>query len=183
MLLCCRLHLVQPLMCGHSCCQHCRTQLNSSDEVASEARRQTGHMTLVLRCWHSKLECTGTHVPAAFAAITASSSLKHLDLSYSVLQPESDAVQQVDSANPWPFIFPPNKQLLHLTTLDVRFLHPQTAAEDLQACMSCCPELRELHVYQALEPGVLPHALLQLSGLTNVTAPDSHDATLGCWHS
>ena len=120
---------------------------------------------------------------AAFAAITASSSLQHLDLSYSVLQPDPGNAQQgVGNGNPWPFIFPP-KRLLHLSTLALRAVQPKLTDEDLQACVSCCPELRELHVSHALAPDatrtVLPHPLLQLSGLTHLSASDCWDNTMG----
>ena len=40
----------------------------------------------------------------------------------------------------------------------------------LQACVACCPNLQELNIAGVLAGGVLPYALLQLSGLTSLTS-------------
>ena len=109
-----------------------------------------------------------THCPAAAAErlsfITSSSRLQHLELVGLHLPG-----QHGDEHHPWQHIFSPNKQLLQLTSLKCSYVSPPMTPVQLQACVSCCPNLQELNVVQALADSVVPHALLQLSGLTSLT--------------
>ena len=86
-------------------------------------------------------------------------------------------------SNPWQHLFPPNKQLLQLRTLGLRYVEQGMTRVHLQTCGSCCSNVQELGISWALRDGVLPHALLQLSRLTSLTTFVSDAKARGCWHT
>ena len=116
---------------------------------------------------------------AAFTAITSNSSLQHLDLECF----EGVTVQAGDgSGNPWQHIFPLNKRLLQLTTLNLDACRQFTSG-GLQACVSCCPNLQELNIAHDLvhgAAGLQLDPLLQLSRLTSLTTNVSVTAIAVC---
>ena len=95
---------------------------------------------------------------AAFSSLTSSSSsLQHLILSGCS-----------GGGNRWQHMFPPNRRLPQLKTLNLCYAR-SLGQGDLQACVSCCPNLQQLNLACALADGVQLHPLLRLSGLTNLS--------------
>ena len=111
----------------------------------------------------------------SLSTITSSSSLQHLDLERLSLQLPGE---HESGYRPWQHIFPPNRQLLQLTSVSLCSVLPRLTHVDVQACVSCCPNLQELDIAGAPADGMLPNALLQLSGLTSLTTLVS-DADMG----
>ena len=69
----------------------------------------------------------------------------------------------------WQHVFPSNKKLLQLASLSLCHCEPRMTLAHLQACVSCCPNLQELNIAHAVAYNMLPSALPQLPGLTNLT--------------
>jgi hypothetical protein len=96
---------------------------------------------------------------AAYAALTASSNLKQLDITGAVL-PEGM----------WQHMFPASgRQLLHLRSLDISHVqHPgwtMAAAPEGSRLVSCCPGLQSINMEGLQYSDELLHSLQALSGL------------------
>ena len=89
-------------------------------------------------------------------------ALRRLDLTWYTLQ-------TADAGHRWRHIFPPRRQLLHLTALTLRDVHPRMTTADLQTCVACCPNLQYLTVARGLAEDVQQPAMLQLSSLTGLS--------------
>jgi hypothetical protein len=94
---------------------------------------------------------------AAYAALTASSKLQHLDLSWCTLP-----------AGVWRCMFPAGRQLQHLRVLDVSDVkHSSSPAEapDCNLLASCCPGLHSLNLKDLQYSAGLLTPLARLSSL------------------
>ena len=100
---------------------------------------------------------------AAFGNITSSTRLQQLKL-----RVFPSTTSNSNDVNCWQAMFPSNRQLPQLRTVDLRYVQ-HLADADLQACVSCCPNLQELVLEEGLMHRVRLHALLQLSGLTKLS--------------
>jgi hypothetical protein len=113
----------------------------------------------------------------AYSALTASSSLVHLDISHTC--PEGM----------WQFIFPATRTLPHLTCLslgdpddenaDPAALSPSWGVAELTSLVSCCPDLCELECLH-LPCGLHGAELLKLTALTRLRvsySPETYDFT------
>ena len=106
---------------------------------------------------------------SAFAALTASSKLHHLDISCNTLP-----------AGVWHHMFPAGRQLAHLTALNITgALHPsgQYAAAPEGRLLSCCPSLQSLKMMSLQLEGLL-RELLGLSGLRTLVVTGGPDNLL-----
>ena len=94
---------------------------------------------------------------AAYAALTASSKLRHLDISRNHLR-----------AGVWQRVFPAGRQLPHLLTLkvgDIGSLSDPIAAPEGSSLVSCCPALQTLRMQHLQCSAELLAPLSGLSGL------------------
>ena len=135
--------------------------------VAAQLLPQLQHLQQLthLRCWCEMID-GGTPPAAAFAPLTASSKLQHLDLSVCKLP-----------AGVWQHVFPAGRQLPHLTSLCLPFVTetsdgagmwdilPRAAVPEGSRLVACCPGLQSLDI-QHLQYSAEQLAPLQgLSGL------------------
>lgn len=102
--------------------------------------------------------------PAAYASLTASTKLQHLELSHCSLP---------DGA--WQHVFPASRQLPHLHTLHITGPWSRAPAQagaplDTACLVSCCPGLRQLSVHRWQLTG---EQLLPLRGLSGLTYLDA----------
>jgi hypothetical protein len=99
----------------------------------------------------------GSSAAAAYAALTASSKLQHLDVRRCTLP-----------AGAWQHMFPAGRQLLHLTSLDIsKVQQPWDAAlaPDGSRLVSCCPSLQSLNISSLQHSPQQLTKLQELSGL------------------
>jgi hypothetical protein len=108
--------------------------------------------------------------PTAYASLTASSNLQHLDFGANILP-----------AAAWQYMFPPGRtlpQLQHLNIDDVTEADGTRAALDTSALVSCCPGLQSLITSIPCSTAQLA-PLQQLSGLERLVVgggwPDELD--------
>jgi hypothetical protein len=94
-----------------------------------------------------------TAPPAAYSALTASSKLQHLDISFTELP-----------AGAWQHTFPVGRQLPYLQYLDSTAAERFAPAPDFSRTVSCCPGLQQLKLL--LTPRCKAQLLAPLQGLT-----------------
>jgi hypothetical protein len=118
---------------------------------------------------HKSVPCAPA---AAYAALTASSKLQHLDVSYCCLP-----------AGVWQHVFPSGRQLLQLLTLNIaQVKHPGEfpAAAPAGSCLvSCCPNLQSLDMRGLQLREELLTALQGLSGLHTLHLEAPEGSTVG----
>lgn len=96
---------------------------------------------------------------SAYAALTASSSLRTLDLSFSLIPGDA-----------WREIFNPNAQMLSdLRSLNILCSQAAITDRDLSFLGRCCPGLRSLGLKGTLKQGSGMDALLGFSALTSLS--------------
>jgi hypothetical protein len=101
---------------------------------------------------------------AAYAALTASSKLQHLEVGSAILP-----------AAVWQHVFPSGRRLPHLRVLDIEYARARSAwaaaaAPDGNRLVSCCPGLQSLNI------GELQYSADHLAALTGLS--DLHQLTL-----
>lgn len=97
--------------------------------------------------------------PSAYAALTASCSLRSLDLSFSLIP-----------ADAWRAIFNPNSQMLtDLRSLNILCSQAAITDRDLSLLCRCCPGLRSLGLKGTLKQGSGMDALLGFTALTSLS--------------
>jgi hypothetical protein len=127
---------------------------------------------LTYLCLEGTLELDPPAPASAYAALTASSNLQHLDLSNCILQSRNSS----SVANPWQQVFAPGKLLPQLTSLQLHGSEPELGVRSLQYLVRCCPVLQRLDlstnglVYDGHYEGDQLSVLLGLKQLTSFTA-------------
>jgi hypothetical protein len=97
--------------------------------------------------------------PAAYSALTASSRIQSLDLSFSLIPSKA-----------WRSMFNPDLQILpHLHTLNIACSQAPMTDQDLSLMVQCCPGLRALGLKGTLKQGCTMEALLGFSTLTSLS--------------
>jgi hypothetical protein len=128
-------------------------------ELLSQLQHQT-QLTYLCVGGSMMRSCGELYPPAAaYAALTASSKLQHLSISWCKLPPDV-----------WEHLFPAGRQLLHLTSLDISKVKQQlpygaALAPDGSRLASCCPSLQSLDMSNLQYS---PQQLTQLQGLSGL---------------
>jgi hypothetical protein len=96
---------------------------------------------------------------AAYAALTASSTLRELDLSFSLVPSEA-----------WQYIFNGSTQTLtDLRSLSIHCCQAHMTDADVASIARCCPRVQELGLKGTLKPGLSLSALTELTALTKLS--------------
>jgi hypothetical protein len=126
--------------------------------LLSQLQHQTQLTYLQLYSWHADHELSGHPPIAAYAGLTASSKLQHLDISGCNLP-----------AGVWQHIFPAGRQLPHLTLLDIsevtQLPDGAATAPEGSRLVSCCPSLQAFNMCSLQYS---PQQLTQLQGLSGL---------------
>jgi hypothetical protein len=135
----------------------CRCNVSSGTAGVSELLshlQQLTHLTV-----SRTLTGPGAAPAAAYSALTASSTLQHLDICLMALP-----------AGAWQHMFPVGRQLAHLQYLNISSaLNPEgdwIPAPECSSLVSCCPSLQELDLL--IRPQCKPQLLAPLQGLTGL---------------
>jgi hypothetical protein len=129
-------------------------------QLLSQLQQQTQLTHLTIE--HIRAGEVGSGDPAAYTALTASSKLQHLNISWSELP-----------ANVWQYLFPTGRQLPHLTSLNVSYVRQlpggaavlRLVAPESSRIVSCCPSLESLNMCSLRYS---PQQLTQLQGLSRL---------------
>jgi hypothetical protein len=137
-------------------------------DVAWAVAQLLSQLELLQHLTHLKLACSlastdkGDGPAAAYAALTASSTLQHLDVCGCTLP-----------VGVWQHIFPAGRQLPHLQTLNIAAVKlpagGHSAAPDGNRLVDCCPGLQELEMLWLLCNAEQLTPLSRLSGLTRLS--------------
>jgi hypothetical protein len=148
---------------GKSKLQHlqlCRCNVSSGTAGVSEL---LSHLQQLQQLTHLTVSRTLTGPEAApaaaYSALTASSTLQHLDICLMAMP-----------ADAWQHMFPVGRQLAHLQYLNISSaLDPEgdwIPAPECSSLVSCCPSLQELDLL--IWPQCKPQLLAPLQGLTGL---------------
>jgi hypothetical protein len=131
------------------------------------------HLPQLQQLTHLSLDCSLKAIApaAAYSALTASSNLRHLDVSQCTLP-----------AGVWQYVFPAGRrlpELLDLGVAHVRTPSGRAEAPDCSRLVSCCPGLRTLRMMRLQYSKELLAALTGLSSLRRLYLSPADGSTQG----